>query len=83
MDQERRGQLPAGEGRSQGPQRPRRSLPTFKRLAFEYVVMLVVTMAAFLLTGAYLDPRTTLVVALVAALIAMIGLRITRPKRTD
>ena len=76
MDQERRGQLPAGEGRSQGPQRPRRSLPTFKRLAFEYVVMLVVTMAAFLLTG-------DLLIALVAALIAMVGLRITRPKRTD
>ena len=67
----------------QEPQRPRRSLPTFKRLAFEYAVMLVVTMAAFMLAGAYLDPRTTLVVALVAALIAMIGLRMTRPKRTD
>ena len=60
----------------QEPQRPRRSLPTFKRLAFEYVVMLVVTMAAFVLTG-------NLLIALVAALIAMVGLRMTRPKRTD
>ena len=61
---------------NQEPERPRRSLPTFKRLAFEYVVMLVVVMAAFMVTG-------ELIVALVAALIAMVGLRMTRPKRTD
>ena len=60
----------------QEPRRPRRSLPTFKRLAFEYVVMLAVVMAAFVLTG-------NLIVALVAALIAMVGLRMTRPQRTD
>lgn len=60
----------------QEPQRPRRSLPTFKRLAFEYVVMLAVVMLAFVVTQ-------QLIVALVAALIAMVGLRMTRPKRTD
>ena len=61
---------------NQGPERPRRSLPTFKRLAFEYVVMLAVVLVAVMLTG-------NLIVALVAALIAMVGLRMTRPKRTD
>ena len=61
---------------NQEPERPRRSLPTFKRLAFEYVVMLAVVLVAVMLTG-------NLIVALVAALIAMIGLRMTRPKRTD
>ena len=60
----------------QEPQRPRRSLPTFKRLAFEYVVMLAVVLLAVVLTG-------NLIVAIVAALIAMIGLRMTRPPRTD
>ena len=61
---------------NQQPERPRRSLPTFKRLAFEYVVMLAVVLLAVTLTG-------NLVVAIVAALIAMVGLRMTRPKRTD
>ncbi len=61
---------------NQEPDRPRRSLPTFKRLAFEYVVMLAVVLLAVTLTG-------NLVVAIVAALIAMVGLRMTRPKRTD
>ena len=60
----------------QEPQRPRRSLPTFKRLAYEYVVMLAVVLLAVVLTG-------NLIVAIVAALIAMIGLRMTRPPRTD
>lgn len=60
----------------QEPQRPRRSLPTFKRLAFEYVVMLAVVLVAVMLTA-------NLIIALVAVLIAMIGLRMTRPKRTD
>ena len=60
----------------QEPQRPRRSLPTFKRLAVEYVVMLAVVLLAVVLTG-------NLIVAIVAALIAMIGLRMTRPPRTD
>ncbi len=62
---------------NQEPDRRKRSLPTFKRLAFEYLVMLAVTMAAFYVTGGYL------LVALLAALVAMIGLRMTRPKRTD
>lgn len=61
---------------NQEPERPRRALPTFKRLAFEYVVMLAVVLLAVTLTG-------NLVVAIVAALIAMVGLRMTRPKRTD
>ena len=61
---------------NQEPDRRKRSLPTFKRLAFEYIVMLAVTMVAFYVTG-------YLLVALLAALVAMIGLRMTRPKRTD
>ncbi len=61
---------------NQEPDRRRRSLPTFKRLGFEYLVMLAVCLAAIMLTG-------QLIVAIVAVLITMIGLRMTRPKRTD
>ena len=55
-------------------ERRRRHLPTWKRLGFEYLVLIAVYIVAWLVSG-------ELVVAFVAMIVAMIGLRMTRARR--
>ncbi|MCH7553477.1 MAG: hypothetical protein IIC82_05745 [Chloroflexi bacterium] len=54
--------------------RPRRHLPSWKRLLFEYFAMLFVFFVAWAISGGALG------IALIATVVAMFVLRATRPR---